>query len=499
MLTSRGSVAGLIVLIGAGYLGTLRAGHEWGDDFCLYLRHARNLVEGADYADTGYIYNPAFPSLSPRTYPPLLPVLLAPAYGLFGLNLQAMKAELVLLFLAFLGIVYVRFRDGLPRGARLALVASLGLNPYLWDYKDRILSEIPFLLFAYLALHFITRSFRPDRPRTRRLPDALLAGLCVYLACAARSVGIVLVPCLVLEALRRERRLFNPHGLAALAVFAAGVLAQRALLPADASYLDQLALDPGQFARNAVSLAKAMALFAANGYSDGLRNGLFIVLSAFAVTGFVLRLRAAPGAHELFTVLYASAVVVWPSSEWNQRFLLPLLPLYAAYVLHGIHGAAAVCPRAVVLPAGVGLTAAVLASYAGQYTRMEFGSLHEGVGKAETVELFEYVRGHTTDDEVFVFQKPRALALFTGRKASALHTPASDDELWAYLDRVHAGYVIVSPLFADNYRLLRPFVERNADRLREVYENRDFAVYRLEADSHARASLGEQPPGQAVP
>jgi hypothetical protein len=499
MLTSRGPAVGLIVLIGAGYLGTLRAGHEWGDDFCLYLRHARNLAEGADYADTGYVYNPAFPSLSPRTYPPLLPLLLAPVYGLFGLNLEAMKAEMVLLFVAFLGVAYARFRDELPRGARLALVAFLAFNPYLWDYKDRILSEIPFLLFAYLALHFIDRSFRPDRVRTRRLPDALLAGLCVYLASATRSVGIVLVPCLVLEGLWRERRLFNPLSLASLAVFAAGVLVQRALLPVDASYLDQLAFDPAQFARNSISLAKAMGLFAANGYSDALRNGLFAVLSAFALAGFARRLRTGPGVHECFAVLYTSAIVVWPSSEWNQRFLLPLLPLYAAYVLHGIGAAAAVCPRTVALPAGIGLAAAVLASYAGQYTRMEFGSLREGVGKAETVALFDYVRSHTAGDDVFVFQKPRALALFTGRRASALHTPASDEELWAYLDRVRAGYVIVSPLFADNYRLLRPFVERNADRLREVYENRDFAVYRLGTGPAARACLGERPREETTP
>jgi hypothetical protein len=141
----------------------------------------------------------------------------------------------------------------------------------------------------------------------------------------------------------------------------------------------------------------------------------------------------------------------------------------------------------------------VLASYAGQYTRMEFGSLREGIGKAETVALFDYVRGHTAHDDVFVFQKPRALALFTGRKASALHTPASDQELWAYLGRVHATHVVVSPLFADNYRLLRPFVQRNTERLREVYENGDFSVYRIEANPTASASLGGGPREEPAP
>jgi hypothetical protein len=499
MFTSRGLVVGLIALIGAWYLGTLRTGHEWGDDFCLYLRHTRNLAEGADYADTGYLYNPAFPSLSPRTYPPLFPVLLLPAYAWFGLNLQVMKAEVVLLFLAFLGAVYVRFRSELPRGARLALVTCLGLNPYFWDYKDRLLSEVPFLLFTYLALHFIARSFRAERTRWRRMPDAVLAGACVYLSCATRSVGVVLVPCLVLEALWRERRLFNPALFVALAVFAFGVLVQRTLLPADGSYLDQLVFDPALFVLNAVSLAKAMGLFAANGYSESLRDILFLVLTGFALAGFILRVRVALGVHEFFAMLYGSAIVIWPSSEWNQRFLLPLVPLYAAYVLHGIRAAWSTIPRAVALPAGIGLTAAVLASYVGQYTRMEFGTLREGIGKADTIALFDFIRDHTSGDDVFLFQKPRALALFTRRKASALHTPASDGDLWAYLGRINATHVVVSPLFADSYRALRPFVERHPDRLHEVYENADFVVYRIDLPSLASAPTGAGPADDPSP
>ena len=86
-------IAALILTIGAFFLATVREGHQWGDDFALYITHARNLVEGRPYAQSGYIRNPASPISPPPTYPPIYPMLIAPVYRLFGMNLVAMKVE----------------------------------------------------------------------------------------------------------------------------------------------------------------------------------------------------------------------------------------------------------------------------------------------------------------------------------------------------------------------------------------------------------------------
>src|SRR4051812_42341810 len=141
-----------VALVATVHLATLRPGHEWGDDFSLYVAHARNLAEGRPYADTGYLYNPNFPSLSPRTYPPVFPLLLAPVYAVFGLDLAAMKAFVVLLFTALLGLLAVILRRRLSAPYVVACLLLFGLNPYVWQHKDRLLSEVPFLLFAYLSL-----------------------------------------------------------------------------------------------------------------------------------------------------------------------------------------------------------------------------------------------------------------------------------------------------------------------------------------------------------
>src|SRR5438876_9159772 len=64
-------LAGAVILsVGVFFLSTVRAGHNSGDDFAMYIMHARNIEQGHAYAPTGYIYNPAVPGFGPRVYPP---------------------------------------------------------------------------------------------------------------------------------------------------------------------------------------------------------------------------------------------------------------------------------------------------------------------------------------------------------------------------------------------------------------------------------------------
>jgi hypothetical protein len=528
----------LIALTGGAYLATLRAGHGWGDDFALYLAHARNLAEGAPYAQTGYLYNPSFPSLSPRTYPPIYPLLAAPVYQAFGLNFEALKAEIVVFFLLFLLVTYFAARRELPGPCALAVVLALAACPFFWDYKDRLLSEVPFLLFAGLALWLA--DLAQEGGLRRRALLAVLTGAAVYLAIGTRSVGVVLVPSLVLAELARRRRP-GPLTLLAVPTIGLGLFLQRTFLALEGSYLDQLVWAPGQFARTAVSLVKAMGLFLENGHSRGLRLALYGPVLALAAVGYLARLRREASAREWFVPLYFAIIVVWPCAEWSQRFLLPLLAPFWVYLWHGLlevraylerraarrepaggavdrpavndgpargkpgepgwegatapagftrlegcrpvpSGRAAQAPyrRAHAAPlAGAALLALVLASYAGQYARVDLGPLPQGVHRAESQALLEHVRARTPQDAVFLFQYPRALALYTGRKALAHHPRASDADLWRDLTKHRVTHVIVARPQPQSYALLSAFVARNPGRFATAYRNPHFTVYRI--------------------
>jgi hypothetical protein len=480
----KGAAAAAAGLVGVFYLLTIREGHDWGDDFSLYVSHARNVVEGNAYGRTGYVYNPAFPSVSPRTYPPVWPLLLAPVYRCFGLDLVAMKAELTLLFVAFLVVFALGWGRDLPGPYRPAAVLLLGLNPFFWEFKDRLLSEVPFLLFTYLALALMSAACAEDVGRRRRVLLALAAGAATYLACGTRSVGVVLAPALVVQQLLSRRR--SPLVAAViLLTFGAGVLAQRALLPFDGSYFDQLVFDPVLFGSNLLSLVKALGLFVDNGYSRAARLLLFGTVSALALLGCWTRVRERWTVAETFLPLYGLAVTVWPSAAWGQRFLVPVVPLFVFYGCLGIRRLSRSWGPRLEVRLGAVVAAAVLLSYAGRFSRLDLGPLREGIGKPETADLFTFVREQTGTDAVLLFQRPRALALFTGRRASAHHAPRSDDDLWHYLRRIGATHVVVARVFPESAGVLKPFVERNAAHFRRVYDNPDFTVYRVKDVSDA--------------
>jgi len=144
-------IAAIILIIGFFYIFTIREGHNWGDDFAMYIRHAKNIAEGTNYRIGDYIYPPA--NVYRRSYPPVFPLLLSPIYKFFGLNLKAMKAEIIFFFLSFLFAFFLIFKNDLPFKYLAAVVCIIGFNPYFWDVKDNIMSDIPFILFLYLP-HF---------------------------------------------------------------------------------------------------------------------------------------------------------------------------------------------------------------------------------------------------------------------------------------------------------------------------------------------------------
>ncbi|MBI3533917.1 MAG: hypothetical protein HY072_00300 [Deltaproteobacteria bacterium] len=147
-----------LIFMGAFHIATIRPGNDWGGDFGLYIEHAKNIVEGKNFVDTHYIYNPEMP-FHPKNYPPVFPLLLAPVYKIFGLNLTVMKIEIVLLFILSLTVFFLLLKNEIPFYYLIILILVIGLNPFISDRKDHILSDIPFILLSYLFLFFLNKKY----------------------------------------------------------------------------------------------------------------------------------------------------------------------------------------------------------------------------------------------------------------------------------------------------------------------------------------------------
>ena len=82
--------------------------HQWGwgpptdaGDYAQYLLHAKALVEGRPYADTGYIFHPDAWVIGPRAYPPGLPLTLAPFVALVGVHSRLFRLLMLANVVAF--------------------------------------------------------------------------------------------------------------------------------------------------------------------------------------------------------------------------------------------------------------------------------------------------------------------------------------------------------------------------------------------------------------
>ncbi|MBI4598445.1 MAG: glycosyltransferase family 39 protein [Candidatus Omnitrophica bacterium] len=483
--TTRGGLLalGLIAAIGAGYLATLRAGHDWGDDFSAYLQHAKNIAEGRPYASGGYLYNPANP-IGPPACPPVFPLLLAPVYALFGLNLTAMKAAVVLWFLAALFMMFLVFRRLRPDAEALALVAIIGVNPLFWSFKDQVLSDVPFLCFTYASFWLIAQhDLQRASPRPRWLL-ALATGLVWYLAYGTRSLGLLIPAALVIAlAIRRQRP--SRSLLIALLLLAGLIALQNLWLHTDRAYLAQLGNAPKTMWSHAAYYSQELRDLWRNGYSKPLMKALFLTVNGLALLGYGSALRRGVTMLEVFPLLYLAAIFSWPHYQ-GIRYLFPVIPLYVAYALSGIRSLPWGRRNTTRRLATATVLIAIFASYAAAYTKVDYGPIKEGVAQRETVELFDYIRRDTDPSSVIVFAKPRVLSLYTGRRSAVYPLTSDGREIVAYLRRIGAAYVVASPIFFTDQSLLQPVLQRHAALFEPVYANAVFTMYRMAVEPPPR-------------
>ncbi len=304
---------------------------------------------------------------------------------------------------------------------------------------------------------------------------------------ATRVLGVVLIPSLLLHDLLRKRRISR---VTAVTCGAAVVLAavQVAVGPRDGSYFDQLSLSMTTVARNAVAYLRALSDIWDNGYTEFGRKAVFVVTLGLAAYGYRRALRLGPTALEIFPWLYIVPVILWPANQ-GTRFLIPLIPFYLYYCMLGIRGLNV--PLRARRPMIVALGVVVALLYGGKYSTMRFGPLADGVATPESVELFQFVKQATPPEAVFVFSRPRALALFTDRRASAPVIANDPCRLWEYVAQIGASYVITGPPASNaEAEYLDRFVSSLPAAFRREMGNHTVVVYRIIGNPCVGGGLG---------
>lgn len=501
---------------------TIRAGHHWNGDFGLYVTHAKNIAMGLPYTETGYVYNPYTPLLSPVAYPPVYPLYLSPLYKIFGLNLFAMKLAGIFAFAIFLVIFHHYAIRRLDSGfSRFIVVAAVAFSPWVWLLKDQILPDFLFMMFTYAAILFMDTHNDTKNTLQKSVFNGVCMGLLVYLSYGTRSLGLLLIPAFIMADLV-TRRTISRSTMICVVIFAGLYLVQNTYIHADQSYfnsyLGNLSLQEDGSIDSATADAVAASVLSAaslkniidktritvvsnlfyyynvvssywnNDISITTERIFYLAMGVLAIVGFAGLVLKQLSSGDYFLVLYVIVLLLVPFRQ--NRYILPLVPLYFVYILRGveqINSRLNLSGRALAAPGRI-LHACVLSvvifTYAAQYNAQDFGVMKKGVEKKESIEMFEFVRRHTPADSLIVFREPRILTLVTGRRSLTYHWPENPDELWDYIVGAGATYIVSqkpSAGLVPGEGYLAEWTAHYTDRLLTVFENNDFYVYQIGA------------------
>jgi len=469
---------GLAVSVLLFHGATLRTGHVWGDDFAQYIQQAMNFAHGRPAGETGYIYNPQFPEIGPRAYPPLFPLFLAPVVRIGGINLTALKMVGVVFFSMALLAIFAIAAQILPLPYALCLVALVGINPYFWDYKDTISSDVPFLFFCFVALGLL---WKCETGKWQHTGLAVLAGIAIYVTYIVRSAGGILLPVMVFACVVRLRRI----PLAAWAAISAALVLiglQTVFALRDASsYTDSFRSREMTWAGTIVSnLVSYTWLIRTHVWPlDGKYVTLvwFAFFSMLLLWGYSKRVRGEITVLEVFTAAYFTMILLLPWADL--RYMIPLIPLCLLYVAEAARGLGKPHASRRAKAGVVTLLVLLAGSCLSGYTRVSFKPIPESFNNAGFMAASGFLREKTPKDAVVICRKPRLSVLTTGRRSSAYALKASDEELWQWIEQTRAQYLLAGPALPDDAEILLPFIRRNQDRLGLVFQHGDFAVYRV--------------------
>lgn len=475
----------LIAAIGIFQIATLRGGQPWGDDFAEYILQTMHMASGHGFVAYEFIPNPDT-QVGGQSYPPALSVLLLPIYLIFGLNLTAMKILGVACFILSLFFIDRLFEDRLSSNWRLILVALVGLNPTIFEARDSIESEKPFLLFLFLALFLMQRAYRSAPQSRPPWTMAFWIGGAIFAACATRNVGFALFPTLLVLDLFSYRRVTS-FAAASLAIAAVPSLIVSQLLGSTGGYQQFYDFSPRWIVHSMFVFTKHVERMWWGGQPRSIAYAAALVASVPAAWGLWLCLRQRAGAAEFMIPFYLGVVLPY-FAPWYYAYFFPLLPLYMAYMLIGLHD---FLQRTHRLPirrtAAFASLVVLLALYGSDYARASWAPFREGISDPEFVQLCDYIKSHTEPSDVVLFRKPRLLAMLTGRRSSVytihLDRPTEPVEIWTYAATIHARYLII-PKVADpdisvlNNDLFR-FTKQYQDRVHMVYETQHYSMFTL--------------------
>lgn len=484
-------------------------GHDWGDDFSLYVHQAKSIVEGNPgevIADTRFSVIQSGWPFSPNGYPWGWPLVLAPGILLWGVNYYKLKLIVTAMFLLAL-FLFFRFtarRTGYL-GA-LALVGVFGTNSFYVGWTGSVLSEFCFWASALFTLLCFDRYRKTGAWLNESLRPGVTAGLALTWTMNVRREGLglvlgLLVICVVEGLSRRQeikdssrtlrehlRRLLTPF-----VTFGLGMVVFQILLPTD--FLPNAQKSGPENIRRNLEVGKKII-----GEQLGIKDPgdlpfrwmhnsawgqiAISLIVGLAIAGLILRfLTATRQDGWLVGAVLGHAYVVTSAPSSEGRYYYALTPWVAYFAFQALPTAVTVFRRnrrtipklfaaRIIATVGIGC---LIASNLPEFTNAlkyhkEYSYVENGPDTPDAIDMFNAVRTYTRPNDVILFFRARGLNLYTDRRTvenSDLKRMSTIADWYVMVKGSTYSQTLVTPETAASYGL------------QSVWENSTWVLWRF--------------------
>ncbi len=446
---------------------TIQEGHNWGDDFALYISQSIAIIDGNLfdlYAQNKFLEDHSTMNMGPYLYPNGFPLLIVPIIKCFSLNYVLLKWYCTVYFLLSLPLCWLLFSNKFQlKYLALFLVLFIGLNPHYFSFADNVLSDFPSLFFTYIALLYI--------PKTKNFWGHILLGFLLFTNYFIREINITLLPSLLAYQtflFVKEKKIpiinFIPYF-----VFTLLLIFSEIILPYGSKNHIGIFfnINVETILHNVFHYIKIFTFYPTGFYIASMPFHYLAVIIIALSPPFLFFIIGVCNCFKdtlhLLTYFVFSMVILilWPFDQ-GYRFVFALVPIYMFYVLKGLE-------YLFLRNALQKKLLSFLSIYVLYLFIFDFIYLYENssvqtnkVITVTTSELYGYIKKSIPRDAIIAFDRPRILRLMTG--STTLY--ASPQKIL----QTPATHLIVNRT--------TPF-ELSSLELSEQFSNKDFIVYKI--------------------
>ncbi len=460
----------------------IRNSHDWGDDFAQYIHQAINITKGIPQSATGFIDDIRSPGVHISARPVGFPLILAMTCLYVGNSIKGFVITVTFILFLLCIALFSFYRKHFSDLVSILLVLIFAYNPFTLNFKEEIMSDIPFTLFLILVILVYSKT------KGNKTLKYLLTGLLLGILISIRTIGIVLLAALILEdiiSLWKNRR--NNAIKLEIMKRALVITITIVFVLIDFKALFKIGIGSEYFASISFPILRMKASYYLHSFRYFFMSGggvfpLLAILTQwlvvlFTTIGFLKKCFRKVDFIDFFVIIYLFALLLYPDMNSGMRFLFPVFPILIYYTVIGLMMVKINSPlKKNIIILSLGLFILIPYSFSAINIIRHQNETLPGPQEAEAVEAFEYIKRNTPMDAKIAFNKPRALNLYTDRRTILCANQSLESIAYNNL-KYNVQYLLTCTDLPDDST--KKFLMIYPDKPLLLWSNSKFSLYQL--------------------